>query len=229
MGFTIDTGDGAMNAYVAAPSSGHGPALVVIQEIFGVNKVMRDLADGYAAQGFIAVCPDLFWRIEPDIDITDKTEAEWKRAFELFQTFNVDKGVRDLARTIAAARVMTGSTGKVGSVGYCLGGKLAFLTSTRTDIDAAVGFYGVGLDELVGEKAHLRKPLMLHIAGKDEFGPPPVQQAVHAALDGNPLVTLHDYPEDDHAFARVGGQHYDAASADLANRRTLEFFKAHLA
>src|SRR5271165_434452 len=115
---TIDTGDGAMTAYVATPNSGTGPALVVIQEIFGVNKVMRDLTDGFAAQGFVAICPDLFWRIEPGIDITDQSPAEWARAFQLFQAFDVDKGVGDIARTIAAARTYPGASGKVGAVGY---------------------------------------------------------------------------------------------------------------
>src|SRR5579863_9619342 len=118
---SIDTGDGKMNAYVATPPGGKGPALVVIQEIFGVNKIMRDLTDGFAAQGFVALCPDLFWRIEPGIDITDQTKAEWDRAFELFQAFDVEKGVNDIAHTIAAARRHAGSTGKVGAVGYCLG------------------------------------------------------------------------------------------------------------
>ncbi|MEI9988174.1 MAG: dienelactone hydrolase family protein [Aliidongia sp.] len=118
---TIDTGDGKMNAYVATPKGGSGPALVVIQEIFGVNQVMRDLTDGFAAQGFVAICPDLFWRIEPGIDITDKTQAEWARAFQLFQTFDVDKGLNDIAKTITAIRQYPGSTGKVGAVGYCLG------------------------------------------------------------------------------------------------------------
>ena len=226
---TIDTGEGEMNAYLATPPSGSGPALVVIQEIFGVNQVMRDLTDGFAAQGFVAICPDLFWRIEPGIDITDKTEAEWKRAFELFNAFNVEKGVNDIAATIATIRHGHGSTGTVGTVGYCLGGKLAYLTATHTDIDASVGYYGVGLDALTGEAGSIRKPLMLHIAGQDKFAPPPVQQKVHAALDGNALVTLHDYPNDDHAFARVGGEHYDKASADQANARTLAFFKQHLA
>jgi len=226
---TIDTGDGAMNAYLATPPSGSGPALVVIQEIFGVNKVMRDLTDGFAAQGFVAICPDLFWRIEPGIDITDKSKAEWDRAFELFGLFDLEKGVNDISKTIASIRHGHGSTGKVGAVGYCLGGKLAYLTATRTDIDAAVGYYGVGLDELTGEAGSIRKPLMLHIAGQDKFAPLPVQQKVHAALDGNKLVTLHDYPKDEHAFARVGGDHYDKASADQANARTLAFFKQHLA
>ncbi len=226
---TIETGEGPMNAYLATPPGGSGPALVVIQEIFGVNQVMRDLTDGFAAQGFVAICPDLFWRIEPGIDITDKSEAEWKRAFELFNAFNVEKGINDIAATIATIRHGHGSTGKVGAVGYCLGGKLAYLTATHTDIDASVGYYGVGLDQLTSEAGSIRKPLMLHIAGQDKFAPPPVQEKVHAALDGNELVTLHDYPDDDHAFARVGGEHYDKASADQANARTLAFFKQHLA
>ena len=226
---TIQTADGKMDAYVATPPSGSGPALVVIQEIFGVNKVMRDLTDGFAAQGFVAICPDLFWRIEPGIDITDESPAEWARAFELFKGFDVEAGVADLAETIAAIRHHPASTGKVGAVGYCLGGKLAFLTATRTDIDAAVGYYGVGLNELVEEATIITKPLMLHIAGKDEFGPPEVQQQVHAGLDGNRLVTLYDYPLEDHAFARIGGQHYNKEAADQANTRTRGFLTQHLA
>jgi carboxymethylenebutenolidase len=226
---TIETGDGRMNAYVATPKSSTGPALVVIQEIFGINQVMRDLTDGFAALGYVAICPDLFWRIEPGIDITDRTQAEWARASQLFQAFDVDKGVGDIARTIAAIRTSPGSTGKVGAVGYCLGGKLAFLSATRTDIDAAVGYYGVGLDQLLGEVKNLKKPLALHIAGKDEYSPLPVRQKIHAVLDDNPLATLYDYPDEDHAFARVGGQHYSNSSADLANNRTAAFFKQHLA
>jgi carboxymethylenebutenolidase len=225
---TIDTGDGKMNAYVATPSAGTGPSLVLLQEIFGVNKVMRDLADGFAAQGYVTICPDLFWRIEPGIDITDQTQAEWQRAFQLFQAFDVEKGIADIAKTIAAARKISQSTGKVGATGYCLGGKLAYLTAARTDIDAAVGYYAVGLEDQLGEAKTIKKPLMLHIAGKDQFAPAAVQKKLHDALDTNKLVTLHDYPEDDHAFARIGGQHYNKASADQANARTAAFLKQHL-
>ena len=124
---TITTPDGDFSAYVARPKADSAPAIVVIQEIFGVNKVMRDICDGLASQGYVAVCPDLFWRIEPGIDITDQSEAEWKRAFELFNAFNVDKGVEDIAATIDQVRGLEGSTGKVGAVGFCLGGRDAFL------------------------------------------------------------------------------------------------------
>src|SRR5580698_6728931 len=130
---TITTKDGTFSAYVARPAKPKAAAIVVIQEIFGVNQVMRDITDGLAAQGYLAICPDLFWRIEPGIDITDKSEAEWKRAFELFNAFDVDKGIKDIGATIAHARQHPAHDGKVGAVGYCLGGLLAFLTATRTD------------------------------------------------------------------------------------------------
>src|SRR5436305_4186433 len=133
---TISTEDGTFSAYVTRPAKPSAPAVVVIQEIFGVNQVMRDITDGLAAQGYLAICPDLFWRIEPGIDITDKTPAEWKRAFELFNAFDVEAGVGDIAATLAHVRADSGCTGKVGAVGYCLGGQLAFLTATRTDADA---------------------------------------------------------------------------------------------
>src|SRR6195952_1910837 len=101
---SINTPDGAFSAYVARPAAAKAPAVVVIQEIFGVNAVMRGICDDLAAQGYLAVCPDLFWRIEPGIDITDQSDAEWKRAFELFNAFDVDAGVKDIQATIDTIR-----------------------------------------------------------------------------------------------------------------------------
>jgi carboxymethylenebutenolidase len=227
---TIHAADGGrFSAYIATPKSGKGAGILLIQEIFGVNKVMRDLADGFAAQGYTVMCPDLFWRQEPGIDITDQSEAEWKKAFALYQGFNVEKGVDDLKATLAALRKHSACTGKVGSVGYCLGGKLAYLMATRSDADANVGYYGVGIQDSLGEAKNIKKSLTLHIAGKDQFVPPEAQAKIKQGLQTNPLVTLYSYPEQDHAFARVGGQHYDKAAADLANKRTADFFKQHLA
>jgi carboxymethylenebutenolidase len=227
---TIHAADGGrFSAYIATPKSGKGAGILLIQEIFGVNKVMRDLADGFAAQGYTVMCPDLFWRQEPGIDITDQSEAEWKKAFALYQGFSVEKGVDDLKATLAALRKHSACTGKVGSVGYCLGGKLAYLMATRSDADANVGYYGVGIQDSLGEAKNIKKSLTLHIAGKDQFVPPEAQAKIKQGLQTNPMVTLYSYPEQDHAFARVGGQHYDKAAADLANKRTADFFKQHLA
>lgn len=227
---TIDGPDGSFTAYVARPASDvAAPAVLVIQEIFGVNQVMRDICDGLAADGYVAICPDLFWRQEPGIQITDKSEEEWQKAFQLYQGFDEAKGVEDLKATIAHIRGDAGTTGKVGSVGYCLGGKLAYLTATRTDIDAAVGYYGVGIENNLDEAANISKPLMLHIAEEDGFCPKEAQAKIHAALDGHDKVTIHDYAGCDHAFARVGGEHYDADAASSANGRTMDFFKSNLA
>jgi carboxymethylenebutenolidase len=225
---TISGADGTFSGYLATPSSGRGPGIVVVQEIFGVNPAMRDLVDGFAAHGYLALAPDLFWRLEPGVQLTDKTDAEWKRAFDLMGRFDPDRGVADIQAAIDTLRVQSGCTGKVGTVGYCLGGLLAFLTATRTNTDAAVGYYGVNIHEKLGEAKNIKKPLMLHIAGKDQFVPPEAQKKIQDGLRGNPLVTLHLYPEMDHAFARVGGAHYDKACADLANGRTSTFFRQHL-
>jgi carboxymethylenebutenolidase len=225
---TITTPDGAFSAYVARPSATPAPAVVVIQEIFGVNKVMRDICDGLADQGFVAICPDLFWRIEPGIDITDQSEAEWKKAFELYNAFDVDAGVSDIAATIAVARALPGVNGKVGAVGYCLGGLLAFLTATRTDADASIAYYGVGIEKHVAEAEKLARPLLIHIAEEDQFVPKEAQKVILDALKDHLQIQVHTYPGRDHAFARVGGEHYDQGDAGKANGRSLAFFKSNL-
>ena len=226
---TITAGDGGtFSGYLASPSSGSGPGVVVIQEIFGVNKVMRDMADGFAAQGYVALCPDLFWRQEPGIQITDQSQAEWDRAFELYQGFDEAKGAEDLNATLAHLRGLDACSGKVGSVGFCLGGKLAYLMATRTDADCNVGFYGVGIENALDEAASIKTPLLLHVAEKDQFCPPEAQAKIHGGLDGNAQVTIHDYAGADHAFARPGGEHYDKSAADLAHQRTADFFAGNL-
>ncbi|TWA89931.1 carboxymethylenebutenolidase [Azospirillum brasilense] len=227
---SIPAGDGgSFSAYVAKPAGGGpAPGLVVIQEIFGVNQVMRDLCDGFAAQGWLAVCPDLFWRQEPGVQITDKTQEEWNRAFALMNGMDQDKAVDDLKATLAWLRQNPDCTGKAGAVGYCLGGRLAFMMAARSDSDANVSYYGVGLDGLVGEAASITKPLLMHIAEKDQFVPAEAREKVLAVVKGNPNVTAHVYPSMDHAFARAGGAHFDAEAADLANGRTAAFFKQHL-
>jgi len=225
----ITSPDGAFAAYVARPATPRAPAIVVIQEIFGVNAVMRGIADGFAAEGYLAICPDLFWRIEPGINITDQSEAEWKRAFELFNAFDVDTGVKDISATIAHVRQDPGCGPKVGAVGFCLGGLLAFLTATRTDVDASVGYYGVGIERRLGEVDRLADPLMLHIAENDQFVPKEAQALIIASLKNHPQVDIYTYPGRDHAFARKGGEHYDAADAATANARTLALFKKALA
>ncbi|HEU4386822.1 MAG TPA: dienelactone hydrolase family protein [Blastocatellia bacterium] len=226
---TIESFDGGrFDAYLAIPAAGKGPAVVLLQEIFGVNKFMRNVADWYAARGFVAICPDLFWRQEPGVQLTDQTEAEWQRAFELYKGLDERKAIDDAGRALAFIRNHPACTGRVGAVGFCLGGKLAYLLAVRHNPDCSVGYYGVGIEKALDESRNLKSPLMLYFAGKDSYCPPEAQAQIHAALDSNALVTIHEYPGQDHGFARTGGQHYDAAAAELANLRTVEFFTRHL-
>jgi len=225
---TINGKDGAFSGYLANPGSGRGPGLVVIQEIFGVNQVMRDIADGMASRGYYALVPDLFWRLEPGVQLTDKSDADWKKAFDLLGRFNIDKGVEDIQAAIDHLRAMPGCTGKVGALGYCLGGQLAYLTAARTNSDASVGYYGINIQSRLNEADKIKHPLMLHIAEADEYVPPEAQAKIEASLKPNPHVTLYRYPQMNHAFARVGGAHYDKANADFANIRSATFFRQNL-
>ncbi|MEW6126612.1 MAG: dienelactone hydrolase family protein [Acidobacteriota bacterium] len=226
---TIQSFDGQeFSAYLALPKSQPAPGIVLLQEIFGVNEVMRSLADWYAGRGFAVICPDLFWRQEPGIQLTDKTEAEWARAFELYQGLDEAKAIEDAKAALHFLRAHPACTGKVGSVGFCLGGKLAYLMATRSDADASVGYYGVGIERALDEAVNIKQPLMLHIAEKDQFCSAEAQAKIHAALDDNPLITIHDYAAQDHAFARIGGKHYNPDAAELANLRSVEFFVRHL-
>lgn len=225
---TIKGPDGNFGGYLASPSSGHGPGVVVIQEIFGVNDWVRKVCDAHAAKGRFALAPDLFWRMQPGVQLTDQSQDHWNQAFAFMQKFDQDKGVGDIQTAISYLRKVPGCTGKVGTVGYCLGGRMAYFSSTRTDTDASVGYYGVYIQTVLDEAKNIKKPLMLHIAGKDQFVPAEAQKQITDGLKGNPHVTIHTYPEMDHAFARDGGQHYDKACADLANSRTDTFFRQHL-
>jgi carboxymethylenebutenolidase len=224
---TIKSFDGGeFDGYLALPASGYGPGIVVLQEIFGVNDHMRNVADWYAAHGFVALCPDLFWRMERGVELTD---AEWEKAIDFYQRLDEAKAVEDSAAALEFVRKRSACSGRVGAVGFCFGGNLAYLLSVRFKPDCAVGYYGVSIEKSLGEAKNLGSPLLLHIAGRDQFCPPEAQAQIHATLDSNPLVTIYDYPEMDHAFARPSGEHYDAAAAELANLRSLEFLVNSLA
>lgn len=224
---TLD-GTAQFDAYVARPEGTPKAAIVVIQEIFGVNEGIRAKCDSWAKAGYLAYAPDLFWRIEPHVELDADVEADLQQAFGLFGKFDQDQGIADIEATIKAARADLGGTGKVGCVGYCLGGRLAFMAACRTDGDAFVGYYGVGIDGLLGEQHAIGKPVLLHIPTDDHFVTPEVQAAMHAGLADNRHVTLYDYEGQDHGFAAETGNRRDEAAAQLADSRTAEFFASHL-
>ncbi|MXO96924.1 dienelactone hydrolase family protein [Erythrobacter aquimaris] len=226
---TISTLDGAntFNAYVARPADKPKAAIIVIQEIFGINAGIRRKCDKLAEDGYLAVAPDLFWQFEDGIELDPDIEPEMNKALDLFGKFDQDQGVRDIEAAIKYARGEGCS--KVGAVGYCLGGRLAYMTAARTDSDATVGYYAVGVDNLLGEKHAIANPLMLHIPTEDGFVDKEIQAAMHAGLDDHPKVTLHDYEGLDHGFATEFGNRRSDEAANLADRRTSEFFAEHLA
>lgn len=217
-------GSGNFAAYAAGPASARA-GIVVIQEIFGVNAGIRSMVDRWGAAGYRAIAPDLFWRTDTAIQLDPDIPDQMQRAFGLYQGFDPDKGVADIEAAIKALR--HAGCAKVGVVGYCLGGYLAYLCATRTDSDASVGYYGVGIDGKLNESHAIARPLLLHIASRDGFVPAAAQALVHAELGGHARVTIHDY-DADHAFARATGSSRVDALAEQADARTMAFFAAHL-
>jgi len=221
----------SFHAHVALPDNIAGkvaPCVIVIQEIFGVNKGIRQKCDWLASHGFIACAPDLFHQFEPRIELSDQNPEELQQAFDYFPKFDIDRGVEDIKATLKALRGYQNSNGKVGALGYCLGGKLAYLTSCASDIDACIGYYGVGIEQLLANANSITSPLMLHIAEQDGFVPPEAQAQIKQGLGDNPLVTLHSYENVDHAFTREGGDNYNEAAAKIADERSITFLKEHL-
>jgi carboxymethylenebutenolidase len=224
---TLD-GAGRFDCYAARPEGTPKAAIVVIQEIFGVNAGIRRKCDRLAADGYLALAPDLFWRIEPNVVLDPDIPEQFQKALGLMGQFDQDQGVGDIEATIKYARSREGCA-KVGAVGYCLGGRLAYMTAARTDVDASVGYYAVGIDNLLREKHAIARPLMLHIPTGDHFVGPDIQKAMHEGLDDQPKVSLCDYPGLDHGFATEFGKRRDEEGAQLADKRTAEFFAEHLA
>ena len=225
-------GDGEFTAYRATPAGTPKAAIVVIQEIFGVNAGIRRKCDTLAEAGYLAIAPDLFWRLEPGIELDPDIKPEMDRALGLMGQFDQDKGIADLEASIRAVRseldANDSGNAKVGVVGYCLGGRLAFMTAARTDVDASVGYYGVGIDGLLGEKHAIAHPVLLHVPKEDHFVDKDAQAAMHAGLDDHPKVTIYDYAGEDHGFATEFGERRSDASAKLADERTAKFFAENL-
>ena len=219
--------DGAFKAYFARPSSAPKGAVVVVQEIFGVNAVMRGKADWLAREGFLAIAPDLFWRIKPGIELTDQTDGEWKQALDYMNQLDKNASVKDVQATLAWARSQ--GVSKAGALGYCMGGYIAFLAACRTDTDATVCYHGGGIHTALGEAGGIKKPVMLHNPMKDGFIPREALDTIRETLARNPLVTVCEYAEQDHAFTREGGAHYDEAAKQLADGRTIAFLNKALA
>jgi carboxymethylenebutenolidase len=225
---TVEGHDGAFAAYIARPKTSPAPAVVVLQELFGVNADIRKTCDELAEQGFIAVAPVLFWRQEPGVDLSVTSEADWQHGLRLYQAYDRDAGARDVKDTVNAVAKLPGCTGRVAVLGYCLGALMVFLTAVRYGVDAAVAYHGGDTEKYLGEVNGLDAPLLMHLAEEDEFISKPAQAKIKTALADKPNATVYSYPGQHHAFARHNGTHYNAAAAALANGRTSEFLHQQL-
>jgi carboxymethylenebutenolidase len=224
----IESPDARFHAYIARPAKLPAPAVVVLQELFGVNADIRATCDELATQGFIAIAPDLFWRQEPDVDLDVRSEADWQHGLRLYAAYDRDAGVKDIIATVRTAAGLPGSTGKVALHGYCLGALMAFITAARHDVDAAVAYHGSDTEKYIGEIGGLHAPLLMHLGEEDEFISKAAQAEIKAALAGKANATVHSYPGQRHAFSRHNGAHYNAEAAALANGRTREFLNQQL-
>jgi carboxymethylenebutenolidase len=225
---TIKGQAGAFGAYIARPKTLPAPAVVVLQELFGVNADIRKHCDNLAEQGFIATAPDLFWRQEPGVDLGVTSEADWQHGVRLYQAYDRDAGVRDVKDTIDTVSMLPECTDRVAVLGYCLGALMTFLTAVRYGVDAAVAYHGADTEKYLDEVAALRAPLLMHLGEEDEFISKSAQAKIKAALAGKPDATVYSYPDQWHAFTRLHGAHYNAAAAALANGRTSEFLNRQL-
>ena len=219
---------GNFSAYLATPSTQPRAGIVLIQEVLGVNDNMRRTADDYAKEGYLVLVPDLYWRLEPGVELDPENKEHWAKALGLLKAFDLENGVEDLKASLAFLRQHLSSTDKVGSVGFCLGGKLAYFMAIRTDADANVSYYGVDLDKNLAEATKIQKPLLLHMGENDEYVSPNAQASIQQELKDNPLVTIYRYEGVSHGFSRTGSSAYRQAAAELAHNRTLAFLKQHL-
>lgn len=220
-------GEGDIPAYVARPDADSSRAIIVIPEIFGVNAGIRKKCDDWAAEGYLAIAPDIFWRFAPGVELNPDIEAELQEAFGYFGQYDADNGVKDIEAAIRWLHAQGAS--KVGCVGFCLGGRLAYMAAARTDVNASVGYYGVMIDQMLNESHAIAHPLMLHIPTEDHLVDHDAQKRIHEGLDAHPKVTIHDYQGLDHGFAATMGNRRNEAGAQLADGRTKAFFAEHLA
>jgi carboxymethylenebutenolidase len=214
--------------YLAIPASGKGPGIVLGQEIFGVNANMRAVADLYAEEGYVVLVPDLFWRMERDVDL-GYTESDFSKAIDLFQRMDWDRAVNDISASFAKLKTLEQVEGDdFGFVGFCMGGKLAYLTATRTKAACSVGFYGMGIENYLDEVDNIQGRLVLHFAENDAYCDALARAKISSALKGCKDSEIYVYPNVDHAFARVGSDHFDKPAALMAHERTIAALKREI-
>jgi len=213
-------GDGFFQGYLSIPASGSGPGLILLHEIFGVNQHIRDLADTYAEEGYVVLAPDLLWHIRPGIELGHSGE-DFKTALTYRDRFDVERAVLDIRDTLQALRANRACTGKVGAIGFCMGGLLAYLAAARLPVDAAAAYCGVGIENHLGEAKAIRCPIALHFGSEDEFVPATARAAIKQAQAENDDAEVYVYRGAGHSFDDRRGKTFDRSAASLAHSRTI--------
>lgn len=222
---TINSLDGSqIETYADFPENGTGPGLIVLHEVFGISQHTKKLCDHYAEKGFVVLCPNLFWReVKIDSNPAATSEPNWEQATKLYNNFDVESGLRDVFAILAHMRQLKECSGKVGILGQCLGSRLAFLMATRSDIDCAAAYYGVGIDSFIDEVHDIRSPFMIHLGDQDKLVPEQTHKKLMRNFARNKVIEAHLYEGVGHAFAREGDVGYNEQEAQTANQRTEDF------
>jgi carboxymethylenebutenolidase len=223
----IPVGQDSFGGYLALPKRGTGPAVLILQEIFGVNSHIRAVADQYAADGYVALAPDLFWRHAPRVELT-YDGADRERGIELMKQTDVELAVADIGAAAAALRGRPEVAGKLAVIGYCFGGRLAYLSAAAGSVDAAVAYYGGGIQNYLDRAAHITQPILFHYAGQDHAIPVEAVESVQSAFAGRTNAAFHLYADAEHGFNCTDRASYNQRAAALAHGRTLTFLAEQL-
>lgn len=217
---------GEYGAYLSLPPLGKGPGILLVQEIFGVNRHIRAVADQYAQDGFVVLAPDVFWRQAPRVELGYEG-ADREKALALMKGSDPKLLVDDIKASVAALRARPEVTGKVAAVGYCMGGRLAFAAAATAGVDAAVAFYGGGIQDQLDRVASIECPMQFHYGARDQAIPLEAVEKVKAAFAGK-KAEFHIYPDAGHGFNCWDRASYHPQSAALGHGRALEFLSQHL-
>ncbi|HEY9101107.1 dienelactone hydrolase family protein [Chitinimonas sp.] len=208
--------------YLSLPPTGSGPGVILIQEIFGVNHHIQAVADQYALDGYTVLAPDLFWRIKPGISLSYR-EEEWATAFGYMKQMDFGLAVQDLVTATQTLRGRPECTGKVASLGYCLGGLLSYFTGANAEVDATVCYYPGSIDQNLDQIGKIRGPILIHFAGADEYIGDAAIAATRKAFEGRKQTQIEHYPGVQHGFNCWERPMYNQQASALAHGKTLQF------
>jgi len=223
----IDSPEGKFGAYLAIPHTQKGPGIVLIQEIFGVNEHIRSVAEQYAADGYLVIVPDLFWRSGPRIEL-GYDEAGWKRAVELMNATDVSAAQADIKLAIDTLQAQPGLDGGIASIGYCFGGLLSYLTAANGFVDVAIAYYGGGIQNQLDRADEIEVPFLMHFGEADSHIPLEAVEKIAERFDNNDNVEIVVYPEAEHGFNCSHRDSYNQRAAVEAHGNTLIFLGMEL-